>query len=386
MAVPSRAEQRSQPEPRDRRTLRLLLVAVCGGAVAVVLALATGVVHTGSHTTTVVEPAPKTVNVVAQGSKSWAAIYTQAAPGTVDITVKTVTTMETPFGPSQVQGVALGSGFVLDGQGHILTVAHVVSGASSISVAFQDGTTRSAKLLGQDGSSDLAVLLVNPAGLTLHPLSLGSSRTLAVGDVLAIIGDPLGFERSLSTGVVSALDRTIQAPNSYMIAHSIQTDAAMNPGNSGGPLLDSRGRVIGIADQIATGTNQFGRSTSDTSTGVGFAVPIDLAKVELVPLERGEKVTHAYLGVGTASATSGRQQGALVATVPPGTPAAQAGLRAGDVIVGFAGTTIRSSGDLISALTSAKPGDQVKLTVLRGSSRITVTVRLVAQPAQVASQ
>ena len=361
-------------------------MAVCGGAVAVVLALATGVVHTGSHTTTVIEPAPKTVNVVAQGSKSWAAIYTQAAPGTVDITVKTVTTMETPFGPSQVQGVALGSGFVLDGQGHILTVAHVVSGASSISVAFQDGTTRSAKLLGQDGSSDLAVLLVNPAGLTLHPLSLGSSRTLAVGDVLAIIGDPLGFERSLSTGVVSALDRTIQAPNSYMIAHSIQTDAAMNPGNSGGPLLDSRGRVIGIADQIATGTNQFGRSTSDTSTGVGFAVPIDLAKVELVPLERGEKVTHAYLGVGTASATSGRQQGALVATVPPGTPAAQAGLRAGDVIVGFAGTTIRSSGDLISALTSAKPGDQVKLTVLRGSSRITVTVRLVAQPAQVASQ
>jgi hypothetical protein len=199
------------------------------------------------------------------------------------------------------------------------------------------------------------VLLVNPAGLTLQPLSLGSSRTLAVGDVLAIIGDPLGFERSLSTGVVSALDRTIQAPNSYMIAHSIQTDAAMNPGNSGGPLLDSRGRVIGIADQIATGTNQFGRSTSDTSTGVGFAVPIDLAKVELVPLERGEKVTHAYLGVGTASATSGGQQGALVATVQSGTPAAQAGLRAGDVIVGFAGATIRSSGDLIAALTSATP-------------------------------
>jgi S1-C subfamily serine protease len=281
-----------------------------------------------------------------------------------------------------VQGVSLGSGFVLDGQGHILTVAHVVSGATSISITFQDGSKRSAKVLGEDGSSDVAVLLVNPAGLTLHPLSLGSSRALAVGDVLAIIGDPLGFDRSLSTGVVSALDRTIQAPNSFMIAHSIQTDAALNPGNSGGPLLDSGGRVIGIADQIATGTNQFGRPTSETTTGVGFAVPIDLAKAELNPLEHGEKATHAYLGVGAASATGGGQQGALVATVQSGTPAAQAGLRAGDLIIGFAGATIRSSGDLIAALTA----EQIKLTVQRGSSRITVTVKLVAQPAQLASQ
>jgi putative serine protease PepD len=134
---------------------------------------------------------------------------------------------------------------------------------------------------------------VDPSGLVLHPLTLGRSSDLAVGDALAVIGDPLGFDRSLSTGVVSALGRTIEAPNGFEIAHSIQTDAAMNPGNSGGPILDSTGRVVGIADQIATGTNHFGGSSSQTSTGVGFAVPVDLIQAELGRLGHGESVSHA---------------------------------------------------------------------------------------------
>jgi S1-C subfamily serine protease len=388
MAVPSLIHRLRQAETRPGAGLGVLAVlgtAVLGGAVALALALATGAVHSSSQTTTVIESAPATVNAAATPSGPWSAIYARAAAGTVDITVQSLTTVDTPFGQTQEQSTAIGSGFVIDGQGHILTAAHVVSGATSMRVAFQDGSVRTAKVLGEDDSADIAVLHVDPAGVTLHPLTLGSSRALAVGDALAIIGDPLGFDRSLSTGVVSALDRTIEAPSSFMIAHSIQTDAALNPGNSGGPLLDSHGRVIGIADQIATGTNQFGRSTSETSTGVGFAVPIDLAKIELPKLERGQPVSHAYLGVSTASMTSGGRQGAIVESVQAGTPAAQAGLHVGDLIIAFAGTTIRSSGDLIDALSSARVGEQVKLTVLRSSHRITITVELVGQPAQAPS-
>ena len=251
----------------------------------------------------------------------------------------------TPFGQRQEQETAVGSGFVLDGRGDIVTAAHVVDGASSIRVAFQNGAAREATILGTDDASDVALVQVNPAGLTLDPLALGSSRALAVGDALAVIGDPLGFERSLSTGVVSGLDRTIQAPNGFEIAHAIQTDAAMNPGASGGPLFASDGRVIGIADQVATGTNQFGRSTTETNTGVGFAVPIDLIKTELAPLEHGWHISHAYLGIATVQGTDS-QHGALVGTVQSGAPAAKAGLRAGDLIVAFDGITIASSGEL----------------------------------------
>ena len=197
----------------------------------------------------------------------------------VDITSRGVTTTSgggSPFGgPSQSQSTATGTGFVVDGKGHIVTAAHVVDGASSITVKFQDGTTRTAKLLGKDNATDVAVLSVDPSGLTLHPLALGSSASLDVGDQVAAIGDPFTYERSLSTGIVSGLDRTISAPNGFTVAHAIQTDAALNPGNSGGPVLDAGGKVIGIVDQIAT------NGSSDTSSGVGFAVPIDLVRSEL---------------------------------------------------------------------------------------------------------
>ena len=187
---------------------------------------------------------------------------------------------------------------MLDTQGRILTADHVIAGASSITVTLQNGDTRSAKLLGGDTATDTAVLKVDPSGMTLHPLPLGSLATLRIGDPIAVIGDPFSFQRSLSTGLISGLDRTIQAPNGFTIAHAVQTDAAMNPGNSGGPVLDARGRVIGVADQIATGN-----SGADSSTGVGFAVPIDIVKTVLPQLERGTTPAHAYLGVGAADAT-----------------------------------------------------------------------------------
>jgi putative serine protease PepD len=358
---------------------------VLGGAVALGLALLLGAVHTTTAATTVVQTAPA-ASAPASPSATWAGVYAQADPGEVDITVQMTATVNTPFGTGTEQGTATAAGFVLNGSGDIVTAAHVVDNATSIAIAFVDGTTRSATVLGKDDASDVAVLHVNPAGLTLHPLALGSSAALVVGDPIAVVGDPLGFNRSLSTGVVSALDRTIEAPNGFEIAHSFQTDAAMNPGNSGGPLLNTSGQVIGIADQIATGTNQFGGpSSSETSTGVGFAVPIDLVKAELVPLEHGQTVAHAYLGIST-SETSNGSPGALVASVQSGTPAANARLKDGDVIVAFNGTAVNGEGDLIDALAAARPGERVKLTVQRGSSRITLTVTLGLQPSQAPSQ
>jgi putative serine protease PepD len=212
--------------------------------------------------------------------------------GALDITSRGIASSAgdgSPFGGPSQSATATGTGCVVDGKGHIVTAAHVVEGASSISVKFQDGTTRTAKVLGTDEATDVAVLSVDPSGLTLHPLALGSSASLAIGDQVAAIGDPFTYQRSLSTGVVSGLDRTISAPNGFTVAHAIQTDAALNPGNSGGPVLDAGGRVIGIVDQIAT------NGSSQTSSGVGFAVPIDLVKNELSQLEAGKTIRHAYL-------------------------------------------------------------------------------------------
>jgi putative serine protease PepD len=211
--------------------------------------------------------------------------------------------------------------------------------------------------------------------LTLRPLPLGSSSALAVGDPLAVIGNPFGYNRSLSTGVVSALDRTIQTPNGFTVAHAIQTDAAVNPGNSGGPMLSAQGQVVGIVDQIATGG-----SNIDSSTGVGFAVPIDVVKAELTQLENGQPVTHAYLGAGTSAPVT--QDGAFVESVATGSPAARAGLRPRDVITAVDGTPLIGPNGLVAAVTADKPGTKITLTVLRGSTHLTLTATLGTQPSQ----
>jgi putative serine protease PepD len=254
-----------------------------------------------------------------------------------------------------------------------------VDGASSITVTFQDGTTRTAKVLGEDDATDVAVLEIDPSGLDLQPLELGSSASLDVGDPVAAIGDPYGYARSLSTGVVSGLDRTIEAPNGFTVAHAIQTDAALNPGNSGGPVLNADGQVVGIADQIATD------GSSETSSGVGFAVPIDLVKSEIDQLEAGKSVSHAYLGVQTATASDGGATGALVAAVTSGSPAADGGLRSGDVVTAIDATRIRNGNDLVAAIAAHDPGDEVTVTVRRGSDTHDVQVTLGTQPSQASS-
>jgi putative serine protease PepD len=363
--------------------LLLALMAVLGGtAGAGILALAGGA--DGNTTTTITQSAPTAAASASSNASGLdaSALYASTAPGVVDITSNGVTDTSqstSPFGgPQQQDTTATGTGFVVDGKGHILTAAHVVNGASSVTVTFQDGTTRKATVLGQDNATDVAVLSIDASGLTLHPLALGSSASLQVGDSVAAIGDPFTYQRSMSTGIVSGLDRTISAPNGFTVAHAIQTDAALNPGNSGGPVLDASGKVIGIVDQIAT------NGSSDTSSGVGFAVPIDLVKSELTSLEAGKSVSHAYLGVSTSDVGS-TTTGALVQSVSSGGPAADAGLRSGDVITKLGSTTIKGTNDLVAAIATQKPGDKVTVTVRRGSNTSDLTVTLGTQPTQATS-
>jgi putative serine protease PepD len=345
------------------------------GALAAIL-FATGAVD---HGTSVVKPLVINSRGAAGSPLDAPALYVATAPGVVDITAQTTSEVQNlvnPSDPSRERTTATGTGIVLDGRGNILTADHVVRRASSVTVTFSNGTTRTARILGQDASTDVAVLHIDPAGLTLHPLALGNASALQVGDPVAAIGDPFDYQRSMSTGIVSGLDRTIQGLNGFSVGHAIQTDAAIDPGNSGGPLVNARGQVIGIVDQIATGN-----SGAETSTGVGFAVSIDVAKAELAALEHGLRVSHAYLGVATAPAVgTSSGNGVLVEAVATGGPAAKAGVRSGDVIESVGGKQLRGVNGLISTLASARPGQRVTLGILRGSRHLTLHVTLAGQP------
>ncbi|MCW2980731.1 MAG: hypothetical protein JWO14_2458 [Solirubrobacterales bacterium] len=280
-----------------------------------------------------------------------------------------------PEGESGAESMATGSGFEVDEEGTVVTAAHVVDEASSVEVILQDGSTHKAEVLGIDDASDLAVIRFDPEGAELHPLELADSSDLNVGASVAAIGAPFEYAWSFSTGIVSGLDRTIQAPNGFSVAHAVQTDAAINPGNSGGPLIDSEGKVIGVVDQIATD------GSADQSSGVGFAVPSSLVSAELQQLEAGETVEHAYLGVATASTTEG-VDGATVAEVVQGSPAAKAGLVEGDVITELDGEKIAGTEELIAAIAAAQPGDTVKLEIERDSKSSEISVKLGTQPAE----
>jgi putative serine protease PepD len=261
---------------------------------------------------------------------------------------------------------------VLDRGGDILTNAHVVDGAGGVTVRFGDGSQVPARVVGTDDSKDLAVLWVDPSAVTLHPLPLGDSAQMHVGDPVAAIGNPFGFDRTITTGIVSAQQRQITAPDGFTIDHVIQTDAAINPGNSGGPLINARGQVIGINSQIATGGG------GDSNVGIGFAIPIQTAKQELSKLERGGTVQHAFLGVQVATGHGG----ALVRSVQRGSPAAKLGLRRGDVIVSLAGKKINGSDALVQAVGPHHPGQTVSLVYLRAGVRHKAQVQLGTQPSQ----
>jgi putative serine protease PepD len=359
--------------------------AVIGGGVGGgVVGLVDNDNSTPAATTTASTPAPasttETTPVSTHGLTA-RQIYDRAADSVAYITSQIRQASSSPFGGVQ-SGTATGSGFVIDSKGLIVTNAHVVDGATSITVKVGDGPTQKATLVGKDESTDLALLKIDPNGRTLEPLTLADSSTVHVGDPTYAIGNPFGLDRTLTTGVVSALQRQIQAPNGFSIDNVIQTDAALNPGNSGGPLLDARGQVIGVNSQIES-------NSSDTSggeagnVGIGFAVPSNTVRNVVSQLEKAGHVSHAWLGVATTDASGG---GARVGSIVSGSPAAKAGVQQGDVITAVGGTKVDDSASLGDIVDGHAVGDTVKLTVRRGGSLKTLTVKLGDRPAQTSSQ
>jgi len=362
--------------------------------------VAAGATTSSKTTTTIVEQAPLTGDTTggAPGALTPRQIYERDAPGVVYIRATVVQQSESPFnlGPTGGQNIQTGSGFVIDSGGDILTNAHVIDGAVKITVAFANDQTVDARVIGKDPDDDLALLKVNADGLTLVPLKLGDSSLVAVGDPTCAIGNPFGYTRTLTTGVVSALQRLIQAPNNFSIDNVIQTDAPLNPGNSGGPLIDAQGEVIGINSQIYT--------SSSGNSGIGFAIPINTARAVIPQLERTGHVSEGFLGITTvavdpalANLHLGSSYGALVQTVTKGSPAARAGVRAGtlqtteadgvtpvlaggDIVVSVDGRTIASASALEDAIVADHPGQVVTLGLVRGTRHLAVRVTLATRP------
>ena len=305
-------------------------------------------------------------------------IYRLDSPGVVDISVTTGAGAQggvSPFGPSGGSAQAEGTGFVYDTTGNIVTASHVVEGATAIQVRFGDGTVAKATLVGTDPSSDTAVIKVDVASSKLEPLALADSSNVQPGQGAVAIGSPFGYEESITAGIVSAVDRSIEAPNGYSIPNAIQTDAPINHGNSGGPLIDASGKVIGVNVQIAADDS----GGSSQNAGVGFAVPSNTVKRVVEDLVAGRAVQHAYLGVSVGVNLNGT--GAVVGAVRAGGPAAAAGLKSGDVVVALNGKPIADANELTSAIAALQPGDKATLKVQRGGSTVTLTVTLGTRPA-----
>ncbi|TML70394.1 MAG: PDZ domain-containing protein [Actinobacteria bacterium] len=350
------------------------------------------------------------VQTVAQGTPAASStgrlsineIYRRSAPGVVQIvsTGKSVQEADPFFGtPFSTPGTqALGSGFVLDKEGHIVTNYHVVQGAEKIQVGFSNNASYRAKLVGSDPSTDLAVLKVSAPGRALTPLPLGDSDRVQVGDEVVAIGNPFGLDRTATAGIISAIQRRITAPNGFSIDHALQTDAAINHGNSGGPLIDATGSVVGVNSQIETGTNG-----DSGNVGIAFAIPANTVKDVVAQILKNGRVQHAYLGVSLQdiSASIARalhlpiSSGILIESVQPSTGAAKAGLKGGtvrttiagedymmggDIIVGAAGKAVGTTEELRDLIAARKPGDKITLEIYRGTKKLTVTVTLGRQP------
>jgi S1-C subfamily serine protease len=385
------------------RAAALFIAALLGGGAALGGAAAFG--KLGDQTTVIrqeVVNSPSAPASFDQGKRmSINEIYRASASAVVHIETTSRVQQQTdffgnPFGTNQTQR-ALGSGFVIDKAGHIVTNYHVVRGASTIQVSFSNNERFKAKVIGVDPSTDSAVLQVQVNSRALKSLTLGNSDSVRVGDQVIAIGNPFGLDRSVTSGIVSAVQRRIQAPNQLSISHVIQTDAALNHGNSGGPLLNAQGQVIGVNAQIETG------GQSQGNVGIGFAIPINTIKKVAAELIRNGKVEHAFLGIEgkTLQPNIGRlfhlpvTSGVLVASVRPGTGAAKSGLKAGtnqvtvegeswpaggDVIVKVDGRPTPSVERLVDLIASKKPGDRIRLEVVRGTRRLHLNVKLGRQP------
>ncbi|HUY72663.1 MAG TPA: trypsin-like peptidase domain-containing protein [Gaiellaceae bacterium] len=303
------------------------------------------------------------------------AVYQRTHEGVVDIIVETNPGSSqvggSPFNPGgSSQAQAEGSGWVLDTKGDIVTNEHVVAGATKITVTLWDGTSYPAHLVGADDSTDLAVVRISAPSSQLQPLAIGNSNAVQVGDPVVAIGSPFGLAQTVTSGIVSALHRTIDSPNNFTIGDSIQTDAPINHGNSGGPLLNAAGQVIGVNSQI--------QSQSGGSDGVGFAIPSNTVQSVASQLVAGKPIAHAYFGVQVQNSSS--PLGADLAAILPGTPAAKAGLKAGDVVTELDNTIVTSQSDLSAVIGTKHPGDAMKVTYVRSGKTATVTVKLTSRP------
>jgi putative serine protease PepD len=339
------------------------LAAIGGGTVSAVVVAAV-LLGTGLADNDAPAATPTTTPVVASSGEAKSdvarAVYAAASPSVVSVRT----------------GSGSGTGFLVDSDGTIVTNAHVVGDASQVQVRFEDnGDVHTAQVLGVDASTDLAAIKVDPGAADgVRPLELADSDKSQVGDPVVAIGYPLGLDRTATAGIVSGLEREIEAPNGFSIDKVIQTDAPINPGNSGGPLLDARGRVIGVNSQIATAGGGNG------SVGIGFAVPANTVREVLPDLEKGAAPQHAYLGLSTAPAQNGA--GAQVAQATPGGPAADAGIQAGDVVTEVDGDAVNDPEDVAQAIEDDKPGDRVDVKVKRGGSEHTIEVTLGQRPEQ----
>jgi S1-C subfamily serine protease len=372
-----------------------LVVLICG-----LILIEAGVVDTSDDSPSSEVVAPAALAQPASDSNNGISvheIYERDAEGVAFISAQVVQSSESVFGfPQQQQSTATGSGFLIDDEGHIITNAHVVDGAKSVTVQLGDGDPQDAEIVGADPSTDIAVLKVDDTQ-GVNPLPLGDSSNVQVGDPVVAIGNPFGLDRTVTTGIVSALQRQIQAPNGFSISDVIQTDAAINPGNSGGPLIDAAGQVIGINSQI--------ESQSGGNVGIGFAVPIKTAADVVSQLEDGGEIHRAYLGITGGDITPDIaqalnlpvDQGVLVEQVLNGGPADDAGIEGstgqatiggqtvpigGDIITKVDGKEVTGMDEVISAVNGHEPGDELTLTVLREGQQRDVTVKLGDRPAQ----
>jgi S1-C subfamily serine protease len=376
----------------------LLIAAAMGGGAALAGAEVLGLLNDSpTEITTVVSARAEPAAFADNKRLTINQIYRRSAPGVVQITTTSVRTVGSPEAQRQQ---ALGSGFVIDKSGHIVTNFHVIDNAQKIEVSFSNRDSVRARVVGRDPSTDLAVLKVGVDARALMPLRLGDSDGVLVGDAVVAIGNPLGLERSVTAGIVSALHRPLTAPNDFTIDDVIQTDASINSGNSGGPLLNAMGRVIGVNTAIATGnTGERG------NIGIGFSVPINTVRDVAAQLIDAGRVEHAFLGVGAQPVDADVaklfnlpvSRGLLVARVFLGSGAQKAGLRPGPTEVVVAGQSYRIGGDIVvkvdgrpvsepedlrDVLAGRKPGDKVSIEAYRGTEKRSFDVTLGQQPAQ----
>jgi S1-C subfamily serine protease len=385
-----------------------LIAGLAGGFVVGLLgwlAIAAGWIEADSSAQPASVAAPRALSDPAADGEALSPgeVYDRAGPAVAYIEAEQSSPQASPFGPLPDNGgTATGSGFLIDDSGHVLTNAHVVDGSDAITVKLgEDGETLDAKLLGSDTSTDVAVLRVDPDKVTAAPLQFANSDQAKVGDPVVAIGNPFGLDRTVTAGIVSALQREISAPDGFTISDVIQTDASINPGNSGGPLLDASGKVIGINSQIAT-------AGGGGSVGVGFAVPINTAKTVSAQILEDGTADHAFLGISGADLTAKLasvlnldvEEGVLVQEVTPDSPAADAGLRGGEATIAQGGAEIRIGGDIITAvdgesvsdmesvaavINRKQPGDEVSIDFVRNGDTKHVTVKLGDRPAQAGS-